>query len=70
MRPLTLEEVNRIGEAVSGELPVTSVLEWEYKVGKKFHVLNFRIGNKKDLPKNEIDCLERDIKTVQSLLSK
>ncbi len=43
MRPLTLEEVHSIGELVSRKLPVTAVVEWDYKVGRKSDSLNFLI---------------------------
>ncbi|MEM7825001.1 MAG: hypothetical protein QXO27_03440 [Candidatus Aenigmatarchaeota archaeon] len=53
MRQLTIEEVNRIGEAVARELPATAVIDWEYKIGKKSNLLNFRIRSNKDLSKSE-----------------
>lgn len=44
MRPLTIEEVNRIGEAVCEKLPQTAAVEWKYYVGKKSDSLIFSIN--------------------------
>ena len=43
MKHLTLEQINRIGEAFYRNFPPETVVEWKYIIGRKSDSFNFRI---------------------------
>jgi len=62
MKHLTIEQLSKIGEAVSRELPVTTVLEWDYRLGRKSDFLNFRMKSQEDIPENEQEAWKKILK--------
>jgi hypothetical protein len=47
MRPLTTEEVNKIGELVKQQFPSEIEVEWYHDVGKGEQYINFTLRQKK-----------------------
>jgi hypothetical protein len=69
MKPPTMKELNRIGELVSKKFPTTTFVDWEYKIGKKAHFLNFRIRDEKNVPKKEREEIINNLKNYKSFKS-